>query len=162
MLLAKMHMSSTALSEEFLFCQSESFLRLPCGGPHLVPLLATDPVAAKEYEKTAAVVEQAPWGLQRAASYLRKLAAEPGEPMPPAMSWLWEHRPVGPLWPRSISAGDFQGLGETRPPAALKWKTAGLRAARGGAPLRVAWPPLRLVPRSPPRRGRRRPEYLRR
>ena len=56
MLLAKMHMSSTSLSEEFLLCRNVSFLRLPRGGPDLVPLSATDPVVAKEYEKTAAVV----------------------------------------------------------------------------------------------------------
>ena len=119
LMLAKMHMADEALTETFVFCRNASFSRLEAG-PRPVPLVATDTATAKEYEKTAAVVAQPPWRLERAAAYLRALAAEPPAPEPLSVGWLWSPRPPIPHWPGSLEAGDLRGIGDDKEPGRLE------------------------------------------
>jgi len=118
LLLAKMHMASQELTETLLFCRNDSFLRLGAT-PQPVPLVATDPATAKEYEKTAAAVEQAPWRLERAASYLRTLAAEPPAPVPLSVDWLWSPPTPRPQWAATVTEDDVRGIGEDKAPGPL-------------------------------------------
>lgn len=167
LLLAKMHMADTVVTETFPFCRNESFLCLGAG-PASVPLVATDPATAKEYEKTAAAVAAAPWRLDRAAAYLRVLVAEPPAPEPLSVGWLWSAQPPRPLWPATVAAEDFHGIGENKEPGPLmvhdrlaesgkrkrttECPGGGVAAPAVGAALAEAPPPLvpKALPVAPP------------
>ena len=162
-----MHMADTVVTETFPFCRNESFLCLGAG-PASVPLVATDPATAKEYEKTAAAVAAAPWRLDRAAAYLRVLVAEPPAPEPLSVGWLWSAQPPRPLWPATVAAEDFHGIGENKEPGPLmvhdrlaesgkrkrttECPGGGVAAPAVGAALAEAPPPLapKALPVAPP------------
>ena len=120
MLLAKMHIASTKLEEQLVFCHHESFQRL-ADRPVVAPLVPVDARTASEYEKTAQAVAKQPWGLHRAAQYLRGLIGPLPDPAPPSVDWLWQPGPLdAPTWPTSVGPSDLRGLGEAKTPGRLE------------------------------------------